>query len=185
MGNCNQIKVDNFIDNYDENLFKYDIPIKHGLPKFYRFSRPIYFQSKNRSFLRGKKTTSNEKVIIKKFSKIDENRIDLKGELDILLKLDNPNIIKCLEYFQTKSHYYIIYPYFNGMPVLDYFVKNPKDLNKKNINIFLKNILTTLRYLHENNIAHRLLDPSKILFDGKNVMLVGFGSARVIKKKKI
>lgn len=41
-------------------------------------------------------------------------------EITALNKLQHPNIMKCIEYFETKNAYFVIYPFFPGRPILQY-----------------------------------------------------------------
>ena len=53
-------------------------------------------------------------VAMKKINKVKENEIDemeIKNEIDILKKLDHPNIVKILEFYSTEKAYYIITDY--------------------------------------------------------------------------
>jgi calcium-dependent protein kinase len=184
MGNCNQI-TNKTKEKFDETLFKHDIPIKTDLPKFYRFLRPIYFQSKHLTALKGETTNSKKPVVIKKISKSDENRLAFKGEIFALLSLDHPNISKLLEFFQTKVHYYIIYPYFDGLPLVDYCIKNPKDTNEFFLRKVIEEVLSALAYMHERNICHRNISTKKLIFDGKTVLLTGLNYALPYKKKTL
>ena len=55
------------------------------------------------------------KVAMKKINKVKENEIDdmeIKNEINILKKLDHPNIVKILEFYSTPKAYYIITSFF-------------------------------------------------------------------------
>ena len=49
--------------------------------------------------------------VINKKSRSSSNPID---ELELLKKLDHPNIIKIYEYYETKEKWYIVTEYFEG-----------------------------------------------------------------------
>ena len=46
--------------------------------------------------------------IISKSSLLKEEKSKLFAELDILKKMDHPNIIKLIELFEDTKHYYLI-----------------------------------------------------------------------------
>jgi serine/threonine protein kinase len=49
--------------------------------------------------------------VINKKSRSSSNPVD---ELELLKKLDHPNIIKIYEYYETKEKWYIVTEYFEG-----------------------------------------------------------------------
>ena len=54
------------------------------------------------------------KVSMKKINKVKDNEInelEIKNEIDILKKLDHPNVLKILEFYSTPKAYYIITGY--------------------------------------------------------------------------
>jgi serine/threonine protein kinase len=55
------------------------------------------------------------KVISKK-SRSSSNPVD---ELELLKKLDHPNIIKVYEYYETREKWYIVTEYFDGRELFD------------------------------------------------------------------
>ena len=59
-------------------------------------------------------------LVIKKLIK---NAITLNlflHEIHTLTNLNHPNITKITEYFETKYSYVIVYPYFEGLPILNF-----------------------------------------------------------------
>ena len=57
-----------------------------------------------------------------KMEKVDENFIkQLMNEIDILKKLDHPNILKFYEYYAEKNKFYIITEILEGGSVSSFF----------------------------------------------------------------
>ena len=57
---------------------------------------------------------TNVTVAMKKIEKVKENEIDdleIKNEIDILKKLDHPNIVKIYEFYNTKNDFFIVTEY--------------------------------------------------------------------------
>ena len=54
--------------------------------------------------------------VINKKTRSSSNPID---ELELLKKLDHPNIIKIYEYYETKEKWYIVTEYFEGRELFD------------------------------------------------------------------
>lgn len=131
---------------------------------------------------------SNNYVAIKQISlsKITPNQIDkFIRELDISIKLDHPNIVKCSEVFKTEKHWYIVNEYCECGTLQDLPVKI-KNFEYKQREIIVKRFMFELKdalhYLIDNNIIHRDIKPANILLahvDNRYVIkLADFGFAR-------
>lgn len=92
------------------------------------------------------------------------------------------NIVSIYDYFQTEIHFYIVYLYFEGANLIDYYIKHAKDMNEAKIKMIVKQLAVILQFLHERNIMLRKFDVSNVLFDGSSVHLIGFENAVIIKE---
>ena len=72
-------------------------------------------------------------------------------------------------------------PYFQHEDFRDYYL----DLSIQEIKIYMRILLDSMAYIHENFIIHRDVKPSNFLFnrDQKKGMLVDFGLAQVLIRK--
>lgn len=98
------------------------------------------------------------------------------NEVEILKKLNHPNIVKFYESFEDKGKVYIILEYLEG-PIMiwdskyEVFSASPK----VNVNFSLLNdvkrvivdVANALKYLHSIGVIHRDIKPENIL-QGKN-----------------
>lgn len=75
-------------------------------------------------------------------------------EIKILSRLDHPNIICMFEYFLTTDNIYIVMELVEGVELFDY-VSSKKYLSEEEAGYILKQVLSSLAYLHDNNIVHR------------------------------
>lgn len=131
----------------------------------------------------------NNLVAIKQISlsKIKSTYMDkFLRELDISMKLDHPNIVKCYEIFKTEKHWYIVNEYCDCGTLQDLL----PDLSKYNqqqresvVRKILNELKEALKYLITNSIIHRDLKPSNILIkktstDNYPIKLADFGFAR-------
>ena len=136
---------------------------------------------------------TKEKVAIKKIYKsIDAiSELEILNEIEILKKLNHPDIIKVLEFYKTDKAYYIVSEYCSGGEL---FQKAETYLSETQIAVIFKQILSGLSYLHSNNIIHRDLKLENILIsDTEYVALTGeeyldikiidFGNAEHFDKK--
>ena len=95
---------------------------------------------------------------------IDKKKLIMKNK-DTLYKLNHPNIIKVLSLFDdNENNLNIVYDSLNINNVKQLINKFGK-LNEKIIQIYSKQLLEGLKYLHEKKIYHKNLKPSNILVD--------------------
>jgi len=104
-------------------------------------------------------------------------------EVNILKRLNHPNIIKVVEAIDTEDALYIILDLVTGGDLLDKMVELghefPEDRSKA---IFLQ-MVAALLYLHSVGIVHRDLKPENILLVNKmddRVKLTDFGLSRIV-----
>ena len=102
------------------------------------------------------------------------------NEARLLAKLNHPNIVKVLGAFEALGTAYYVMPWVGGKE-LQTASPAPGDITEKWLLPILRTMLSTLEYLHGNNIYHRDVKPANILLteDGSPV-LIDFGTARAI-----
>ena len=123
-------------------------------------------------------------VAIKSFNKIKKNfpinRIYY--EIKILKKLRNhKNIIKYFEHFENEKYFFIVMENIAGGNLLSAINKMSKlsEIMAKNI---FKQLIETLKYLHNLGIVHRDIKPDNILIDLDNtIKLIDFGVSKEVK----
>ena len=126
---------------------------------------------------------TNETVAIKIFKKnkllTDEDFKLIDWEINILKKIKHKNIIQFMEKLETKDNIYIVMEYIQG-EVLDLFNKKGK-LSEIEACHFFQQIISILEYLHEQNIAHRDLNPANIIINNSsnNIKLFDFGLSKI------
>ena len=135
------------------------------------------------------------KVAMKKINKVKENEIDdmeIKNEINILKKLDHPNIVKILEFYSTPKAYYIITSF---CPCGELYNQIKYNYNENQLAVLFYQVFSGLYYLHSNNIVHRDLKLENILITeiekdaktGKNlfwIKIIDFGTAKIFEKNK-
>lgn len=131
----------------------------------------------------------NKFVAIKQISlsKIKSTYMDkFLRELDISMKLDHPNIVKCYEIFKTEKHWYIVNEYCDCGTLQDLsadLLKHDPHQREYIVRKLLNELKDALKYLISNNIIHRDLKPSNILIkktssNNYTIKLADFGFAR-------
>ncbi|MBW4633514.1 MAG: tetratricopeptide repeat protein [Iphinoe sp. HA4291-MV1] len=126
--------------------------------------------------------TSNSPCVIKKLdpqsADIETAKILFKREASALLHLQqNQQIPKYFDYFEEEQNYYLVQEYIEGKPLQNLLNKR---WSKHGVILFLREILTILRYLHQINIIHRDVKPSNIMVrrEDKKFVLIDFGAVK-------
>ena len=144
----------------------------------------------------------------KKFAtkKLDRNEIErteavkyLKNEIQILQKLNHPNIVKFENIKKSKKHFYLIMEYCNGgelsKALEKYQEKYGKPFSQEIVQYLMRQIISAFKYIHENKVIHRDIKLDNILLNFESeedkkelnmmkaqVKIIDFGFACLISK---
>ena len=127
------------------------------------------------------------KIIKKAFSDIQEDE-KIMNEINILRKLDHPNILKINDFYLTKDEYIIITE-FCPEGELFYEIKNFAPFDEALAGWYMKQIFSAFNYCHKSKIIHRDLKPENILIAQRNkkrfntIKIIDFGTAMLFSKK--
>ena len=112
-------------------------------------------------------------------------------EIDILIKLDHPNIIKLYEVYENEDFIYIVMELCNGGELFDRIIKRTEMGNpftEKEAATIFKQLMSAVSYCHSNKIVHRDLKPENLLLlnndDDTHIKIIDFGTSLIFKKKK-
>lgn len=139
---------------------------------------------------------SNQVVAIKK---VFQDKKYKNRELQILMTLDHPNIIKIRDYFYSSEDIGIedhntedVYlnvvmdyiPYTLSKFIRTIF-KSEKIIEKDDLILYSYQLLRSINYIHAKGICHRDIKPQNILIDinDKVIKLCDFGSAKKLSSK--
>ena len=114
------------------------------------------------------------------------------NEIDILIKLDHPNILKLYSFYTNENTYDLITEYCPYGSLYDEVDKNGP-LSEKQTAYILYQILSAINYCHKMNIIHRDLKPENILIINREeednelffVKICDFGTAKLLEEGKI
>ena len=129
------------------------------------------------------------KVIKKSATKAKEEEENLMNEVDILRKLDHPNIVKITDFYSLKTEYNIITEYCQEGELFDE-IKAQSPFSEALAAWYLRQILSAICYCHNMNIIHRDLKPENILIVKRQkngyhpIKIIDFGTAKVFQKEK-
>jgi len=135
---------------------------------------------------------TKEKVAIKIYEKmklIDVHRkSSVLKEIEILKKLNHPNIVKVLETFDTPNNLFVVMELVKGESLTN-FLKRKKNncLAEQEARPIFKQIVSGILYCHNFNISHRDIKLDNILIDYKsNIKIIDFGfSSMNLPNKKL
>jgi len=120
----------------------------------------------------GKKRMYAVKKIPNKILSNENNKKYLKNEIEILRKTNHPNIIQLYEIIQSENNFYLIFELCNGGNLLTCLNKYKKKYNKpfdqEITQYIMKQIVSGVQYLHNNNIIHKDLKLENILINFEN-----------------
>ena len=85
-------------------------------------------------------------------------------EINLLQKLDHPNIVKFYEHIDTNKTINLIMEHVKGKSLYTYLkLRKYRRVEEKEAKVLFKQIVEGVNYLHKQNIAHRDLKPDNIL----------------------
>jgi len=125
--------------------------------------------------------------VIKKTNKNIKEEDSLMNEINILRKLDHPNIVKIHDFYNTKTEYILVTEYCQEGELF-YEIKNFAPFNEALAGWYMKQILSAVSYCHKLKIIHRDLKPENILIYEKNkngfntIKIIDFGTALIFNK---
>ena len=126
--------------------------------------------------------------IIEKADNDAKEEENLMNEINILRKLDHPNILKINDFYSTKKEYFLITE-FCPEGELFYEIKNFAPFDEALAGWYMKQILSAVNYCHKSKIIHRDLKPENILIIKRNkkgfntIKIIDFGTAILFNKK--
>ena len=169
----NKSRIDtNIKENKSRGEDNYTVLSKIGKGSFGSVYKVL---DKHNTIIRAMKVLSKETI-----SYQDDEKVFLK-EIEILTKLEHPNIIKIIEYYTDDINYYIIMEYIEGSELYDVITKM-QTLTELKAAYIMKQILCATNYLHSFNIVHRDIKPENMLVESTskddkiNIKLIDFGT---------
>jgi serine/threonine protein kinase len=121
------------------------------------------------------------KVLHSQLTKNDSLRQRFQNEAVLMAKLQHPNIVGLIDFFEQDGNLFLIMEYVEGIG-LDDFIKNlstPVSIERGK-NIMLQ-VLNGFAYAHSNGIIHRDVKPSNILITKNDeVKILDFGIAKLL-----
>ncbi len=142
---------------------------------------------------RVKNIKSGEKRACKLLSKLNVELERFYKEINILKKLDHPNIIKLYEVYESKEYLYLIMEECKGGELFDKLIEHTekgKNYTEKEAAIIIKQVMSAIEYCHKNGICHRDLKPENLLYlksgdeNDNPIKLIDFGLSQTLNANK-
>lgn len=112
-------------------------------------------------------------------------------EINILSKMDHPNIIKLYEVYEDKRYVYLVMEECTGGELFDKIIdrlQNDNIFTEREAAKIFKQLISAIAYCHKEGICHRDLKPENLLLSNKNdespVKVIDFGLSNIFKDTK-
>eukprot|EP00388_Colpodella_angusta_P024410 GDKJ01063917.1.p1 GENE.GDKJ01063917.1~~GDKJ01063917.1.p1 ORF type:complete len:1157 (+),score=269.35 GDKJ01063917.1:1-3471(+) len=118
-------------------------------------------------------------------NKSSTNKDAIQEEIKILAKIDHPNLVRLIEYYEDQFNYFLVFEHYSGGELFDR-IKEKGTHSENYAATIIKQVLQALQYLHENKIVHRDLKPENIILESKQpdapIRVIDFGTASMAAK---
>ncbi|CAD8082614.1 unnamed protein product [Paramecium sonneborni] len=101
------------------------------------------------------------------------------NEVETLKRINNQNVIKFIELFNSKNNLYLVYEFCNGGNLEEY-IQRSRNLRESDAIDKFTQLLNGFESLQKENILHRDLKPSNILLHDNIVKIADFGFCKNI-----
>ena len=122
--------------------------------------------------------STNEKYAIKIIDKKklkSQKKSSAFNEIEIISRLNHPNIIHVEKILEDEKNFYIIMEYCNNGELFNYIVDKDKLEFDEALSFFYQ-LINGVEYLHEQSFAHRDLKPENLLLNKNNILkIIDFG----------
>ena len=124
------------------------------------------------------------------FEDEEDNEEDIINEINILMKMDHPNIVKIFEFYNSPTHYYLITEYCEGGCLFDLIHKNKGPFTEIQASYIMHQLFSVVNYCHKMKIIHRDLKPENILVNKNEngfvkIKICDFGTSLCFKRGEI
>lgn len=98
-----------------------------------------------------------------------------------MMKLDHPNILRLIDYFEDPKYVYLVLELCSGGELFDRIIAN-KYYNEEDAWMIFRQIISALHYCHSNGVVHRDLKPENFIMispkDPFTLKIIDFGLSR-------
>lgn len=140
----------------------------------------------NKKFKSNHKDADCQIVALKRVKIFDmkdaKSRVDCLREINLLQKLDHPNIIRYSLSFIDKNDLFIVLELADGgdlSKLIRHFLKQHQLLTEKTVLKYFTQICSAVKYIHSRSVLHRDIKPANIFMTSSGCVKLGdFGLGR-------
>lgn len=115
----------------------------------------------------------------------------LESEIQIILKMDHPNIVKLYQCCYDNRYINIVMEYIHGEPLSDFLIRK-KTIPEDDCKTILRHVMAAIKYFHQLKIVHRDLKLDNIMLTSEDsdeekdlrVKLIDFGMSKLTQGNK-
>jgi calcium-dependent protein kinase len=119
-------------------------------------------------------------IDITKCAASKKRMLDVVSELEIMLTVDHPHIIRLYDVYETATELHLVMECADGGELFDRLVQQGR-FSEVNAAEATRQMLSAVSYLHSQSITHRDLKPENFLYEGResaHLKLIDFGCSR-------
>lgn len=109
------------------------------------------------------------------------------AELNMLKRLDHPNIMRLYEFSEDRDSFYLVTEYLTGGELFNYLIEQGK-LTEEYASKVAFQLLSALNYCHINGIVHRDLKPENLMRESLDpqavIKVIDFGESCILPPSK-
>jgi serine/threonine protein kinase len=118
-------------------------------------------------------------------TKRDVSITKLCHEIELMIKVDHPNVVGIFEYYIFSSDLFISMELLSGKTLFEQVTQNKDHLTENIIRHIIRQLLEGVNSMHSSNVVHCDLKPENILFEDKSndhqLKIIDLGLGQVLK----
>ena len=118
-------------------------------------------------------------ISLEKFQRIPKLSTFTQNEIQVLNKLNHPNIVTFIERLRTANNVYMVYEFCSG-GTLENHIYEKKIKNEEAALVLFDQVVSAFREMAKYNVIHRDIKPSNILLHNGVIKIADFGFCKVI-----
>ena len=121
--------------------------------------------------------TGKERAIKLIYKNKFESSKQIVTEIEALIKLDHPNLIKLMEYYETTNKIFLVQELLQGEELYDR-IRSSEYFDEAYARSLFYQILDAINFIHKHSISHRDIKAENFVFESPtsdNLKLIDFG----------
>ncbi|XP_075709794.1 uncharacterized protein LOC142743184 [Rhinoderma darwinii] len=130
-----------------------------------------------------KHRATGQHYALKCIKKVNSSRDrSLENEIAVLKRIKHDNIVTLDDIYESSSHFYLVMQLVSGGELFDRILERGVYTEKDASNV-IRQVLSAVKYLHDNGIVHRDLKPENLLYltpdENAKIMITDFGLSKM------